>query len=417
MEPFEKKKIPPEFLNLPKKETVRDDLLESWTPAVSKEEIAVDDALGRVLAKDQTAQFSLPVYRSSAMDGIAVKGQMFEGGLPDPASLVRGRDFDRADTGDDFPDLYDTVIRIEDVTLDEEQRHVLAFSDGLQVKQGMNVRPKGSFIREGDLVAKAGTRLTPSDLSMLVLAGRTEIPVYRKPRIAFIPTGSELVPAGTVPGRGQMLDSNSTMMKHTLLQLGAEPLMHPIVKDEKELLEKELDSAIAEGADIIILNGGSSKGSEDYNVQVLREFGTLLYHGVATVPGRPAAAAVSEDGTRVGIVQPGPALACFNVLEWLIRPLVAAFYGIRPEEHEMVKAILTEDFRGPKIFDLLSPMHMTKDAAGQYLATPVGGRRQTIPASFAAEGFFYHPYGCGMIPEGTEIEVMLKRNRAAIAEE
>lgn len=411
------KKFPKELMDLPRKEEFREDLMKKWHPVVRMEQVDVDDAENRILAKDQTALYSFPVCRCSAMDGIAVKSAMFSDGMPDLPQMAAGRDFQRADTGDDFPDCYDAVIRIEDVVLDEDGNHIKSIRDGLQVKAGMNIRSRGAFIQEGKTVVSRGTCLTPEDLSMLVLAGKSSIPVFVRPKVAFIPTGSELVPAGSVPGRGQMLDSNSMLMKHTLLNLGAEPLMHPIVKDDRRLLEQEVEAAVDEGADIIILNGGSSKGSEDFNVETLKKHGTLLYHGAATVPGRPVAAVLFSDHSRIGIVQPGPALACFNVLEWLIRPLIADYYGIRPREREKVRAVLTEEMHGPKIFDFMSHMHLVQKTDGQYLASPAGGRHAQIPDSFHTEGCFYHPYGCDCIPKGTEIEVMLKRNRNEIPEE
>ena len=401
----------PPLSSLPKmtpKEEIRAELIRRWNPPKKTEIVELDDAIGRVLAEDLFAAVQLPVYRCSAMDGVAVKSSMFADGLPDPASMQIGEDFVRADTGDDFPDAFDAVIRIEEVTLDEEQQHILKFAPDTKVKEGTGVRGSGVFVQNGELLVKAGTVLTASDLTAIAVGGLTQVPVIRKPVVAFIPTGSELVPVGTTPQRGEMIDCNSVLMKHSLRELGAEPWMHPIVKDNKEQLRKAFSEALEAGADIVILNGGSSKGSEDFNVKVLGEFGELLYHQVSTVPGRPMAAAAGDG--FIGIVQPGPAAGCFNVLQWLMMPLIAHYYGIAETKPLTVRAKVLKDLPGPKPMDLLMKLHVEMDEEGNYIASPLANHHATIPQLFQTEAYFYHPKGTDLIPAGSEIEVVLLRN-------
>ena len=401
----------PPLSSLPKmtpKEEVRAELIRRWNPPKEIEIVDLDDAIGRVLAEDLFAVVQLPVCRCSAMDGVAVKSAMFADGLPDPAAMVLGEDFVRADTGDDFPDDYDAVIRIEEVTLDEAQQHILSFDPETKVKKGTGVRGSGVFVKDGELLAKAGTVLTASDLTAIAVGGLTQVPVIKKPVVAFIPTGSELVPVGTTPQRGEMIDCNSVLMKHSLKELGVRPWMHPIVKDNKEQLRKAFSEALDAGADIVILNGGSSKGSEDFNVKVLGEFGELLYHQVSTVPGRPMAAAVGNG--FIGIVQPGPAAGCFNVLQWLMMPLIAHYYGIPESKPRTIEAKVIKDLPGPKPMDMLMKLHISQDADGSYIATPIPNHGGTIPGLFAAEAYFYHPKGTDLIPAGSTIEVVLLRN-------
>ena len=132
------------------------------------------------------------------------------------------------------------------------------------------------------------------------------VPVRRKPRVAFIPTGSELVPAGVRPLRGQNVDANSLMVKHMLAAYGAEPLMFPIVKDDPQALEEAFAEALA-AADLVVINGGSAVGKEDFNVRMIEERGKVIHHYIAAVPGRPMMLAVANGKPVVDL--PGPALA------------------------------------------------------------------------------------------------------------
>lgn len=157
--------------------------------------------MGRVLVRDYHSLVSVPVVRASAMDGVAVKGERFAEGMPDTSGWKLGEDFCRADTGDDFDDKFDTVIAIEQVHISEEG--VLPILPEAKVVQGMNVRPCGSMLREGSLLAKKERQLRSFDLVCLAAGGVTEVEVYSKPKVAFLPTGSELVALGIPLERGK----------------------------------------------------------------------------------------------------------------------------------------------------------------------------------------------------------------------
>jgi molybdopterin molybdotransferase/putative molybdopterin biosynthesis protein len=262
--------------------------------------------------------------------------------LPDTSAWVAGKDYVRADTGDDFDDRFDAVIRVEDVELDANG--ILHIKKTVTVEPDSMVNPKGAMLKEGDILHAKGTPLRSFDLSTLAAGGITRVPVLRKPRVAFIPTASELVSAGTMPGRGQIIDSNSVLARFVIAELGGEPVLLPIVKDDPQALEQALDEALST-ADIVIVNGGSSKGLEDFNTRLLAGRGELLCHGVAAAPGRPLSATI-VDGKPV-INAPGPALALFYVLEWCINPLIARALDVPPRQRPIVQAVLAEDFARP----------------------------------------------------------------------
>lgn len=227
----------------PSREEALADFFAAWEPpaaSTATELVSLDEAIGRVTARDLVSANTLPVVRASACDGIAVRSAAFADGRPDTSTWELGRDFVRADTGDDFPDAYDAVIMIEKAAIQPDGSVVL--DDDVQVEPGTNVRQAGDTIKAGTPLMKAGLPIRPTDLAALAMGGITLVPVRRKPRIAFIPTGSELVPAGIAPRRGQNVDTNSLMVKHMLIEYGADPLVFPIVHDDEagSLVDVEL---------------------------------------------------------------------------------------------------------------------------------------------------------------------------------
>ena len=239
----------------PSREEALADFFAAWEPpAEATELVSLDEAVGRVTARDLMSANTLPVVRASACDGIAVRSAAFADGRPDTSAWELGRDYVRADTGDDFPDAYDAVIMIEKAAIQPDGSVVL--DDDVQVGPGTNVRQAGDTIRAGAPLMKAGLPIRPTDLAALAMGGITLVPVRRKPRIAFIPTGSELVPAGIAPRRGQNVDTNSLMVKHMLIEYGAEPLIFPIVHDDEAALERAFAEALAVADRIGVMNKG-----------------------------------------------------------------------------------------------------------------------------------------------------------------
>ena len=302
--------------SLPTRAQVLETLLQRWDPVSQTETIPVEAALGRVLTRDQYAQATIPVARASAMDGVAVCAVRFGQGMPDTAGWKLGVDFCRADTGDDFDDRFDAVIPIERVQISEKGQ--LTILGDMQVRPGDNIRPRGSAIRTGELVARKHRQLRPFDLACLAMGGIAQVEVYRRPRVAFIPTGSELVPLGAPVGRGQTIDSNTLLAQAMLTEMGAEPLCYPIVPDQPGALAEALEQAL-QAADILLLNGGSSKGAEDYNARLLEERGAALFHWVAAAPGKPLCVGLIQNKPVINL--PGPPMAVLYGMDWCVRAM------------------------------------------------------------------------------------------------
>ncbi|MDD4715702.1 MAG: molybdopterin molybdotransferase MoeA [Oscillospiraceae bacterium] len=388
---------------LPSKRKVLSSLFEAWTPPLETEIIDLKDAYKRVLAKTQYSEVTLPVVRASMMDGVAVRSASFSNGIPDTSGWRIGVDFARADTGDDFPDAFDSVIRIEDVILDEKNR--LSIAPSVEVKPGLNVRPRGSMVSEGELLMEGGLPIRTTDLAALAMGGKTKIPVYKKPRVAFIPTGSELVPIGQKPERGQNIDSNSLMVKHMLLELGADPILYPIVRDSKAELRTALYQAL-EHADIVLINGGSSKGGEDYNAGMLSEEGQVLCHWAAAGPGRPICVSLVQG--KPAIVVPGPAISAYHVLEWFVTPLVCRFLNLPPRQNPRIRGRLTKPLHGAP-FEFLTRMHVSIGQDGDYLITPLNFHGGQLLECLASNAQHLSKAGESEHPEGSQLEVELLR--------
>ena len=376
----------PDIENLISKEEALSCIHEVWNPTVQTEQVRLADAADRVLAEDQFAQYDLPVVRASAMDGIAVRSADFAESMPDTGSWELGEDYVRADTGDDFDDRFDAVIAIENVTFLPDGG--LQLSPDTKVTKGFNVKPCGADVKKGTLLAQAGKRLTALDLAAIGMGGADCVTVRKKPVVAFVPTGSELVPAGAQLHRGQNFDTNSLLVRQLLLEFGAEPLMHEIVPDSPAQIEAAFNEALPQ-ADIVLLNAGTSKGQEDYTYRLLETRGNVLFHGVAAVPGRPMSAAVIDGKPVVNLS--GPTFAAFNSMDWAVRNLVSRFLGTEPRKRAVVPAVLTEPLRTPPFLSLTASLHLEKQADGTYATTPIalrGPRAAGTAAALTANGIY-----------------------------
>lgn len=381
-----------------------------WTPDPCVETVPLDQAFGRVCADDITALFSLPVCRSSRRDGVAVRSADFADGLPDTSSWVRGRDFAQADTGDDFPDEFDAVLAREQIELSEDDRvSIIDLRGGIEPGTGVNER--GATVRAGSTIVSARTLLAPELVAALAVGGHAQVDVLAKPKVAFVPTGTELVPWGSFPQRGQSFEANSLLAKGMVEQWGAEAVCYPIVRDDPTALEAALDRAL-EAADIVLVNGGSSRGEEDFNAQMLQRRGAYFAHGVRTVPGRPVGMALIDGKPVVNV--PGPVMAAFLTLDWLVRGLVAHFFGIPPERRARVRARLAEDVEKRPQFERIVRVALSLNGEGR-LACSTLPDGIGVPATIAgSDAFLTLPIGSEGARAGEVVEVELLRPLSSI---
>ena len=317
------------------------DVLDAWEFRRRVERVNVPDALGRVAAYDVLSLNTLPNKLTSNMDGVAVHFSAFEKAGedgPDTSSWERGVDWQFCNTGIGMPGDFDTAIRIEDVEVSDDDAHVKL--KRLPERRGQSTTPVGATLQQGDVLVRAGEVLSPALLAVLNQGGHTQVDVVARPVVAFIPTGNELVDAGAELPEGKNVECNAVMICAKLLQWGAEPLRYPIVPDDWGKLEETLSDAAAK-ADIVVINAGSSKGSDDFTCEILEKNGIMLHHMLAQGPGRHCSAAILDGKPVVGIS--GPPMGAEFTTDWMVKPLVDRYLGLPGTYPPMVYARMEQD--------------------------------------------------------------------------
>ena len=285
----------------------------------ARETLALDDALDRVTAVPVIARLSSPHYHACAMDGIAVVAARTAGALETaPVQLALGTDAIVVDTGDQLPDGFDAVIPIEQVEpRADEHVAVRAAASPFQ-----HVRAIGEDVVAGEVVVPALRQLGVADLAACAAAGIDAVEVVRRPRVAVITTGDELVDVTTAaPPPGAILDSNGVLLRACVRSYGGAVALALRVPDEEEALTAAVRAAIA-AADVVVVNAGSSAGRDDYTARVFARFGDVVVHGVAIRPGHPLVLAVARDAGIPLLGIPGYPVSAAICADLFLRPLL-----------------------------------------------------------------------------------------------
>jgi len=302
------------------------------------EAVPLDAAYDRVLAQDVAAEAAYPADARSTMDGFAVRsadggaaraivGEVRMGRAPERA-LEPGEAM-RIPTGGVLPAGADAVIPFEDV--DERDGQIVPHA---APAAGDAFTPAGADFAAGDLVLTAGRRIGGPELGLLATLGYATVPVYRRPRVAIVSTGDELVDPAATPARGQIRDSNRYAIAGTLRALGAEPLHLPRAADAIDDLVGRLREG-CERADAVILTGGSSVGERDLTPDAIERLGgTIVVHGLRVKPGKPTVLAwiprMGATGAVPVIGLPGNPTSALLILEAVAAPIVTALTGAAP---------------------------------------------------------------------------------------
>lgn len=292
-----------------------------------EELVPVAESFGRVLSRDVVSLVDKPNKLQCCMDSIAVHWSDFaDGGLPDTSKWVRGVDWEFANTGVVMPEGYDAAIVIEHVTVSDDEQHVTI--DAAPSAQYAGTRAPGSQMKKGDVLACAGEVVTADVAARIATGNVTAVPVRVKPKVAFIPTGDELVVPGGPIEPGRNIETNSLVFRGKVEKWGGVPLVFDIVPDDPELIKAAIHEACAM-ADIVVLNAGSSKGSEDWNCEQMEDLGEVICHETNHGPGHHSSYALVDGKPIVGISGP-PAGASFT-LNFYLHPLMKVFLGLSPE--------------------------------------------------------------------------------------
>jgi len=301
----------------------------SAEPLTRIESVALRDARGRVLADDVTAPADVPPFARAAMDGYAVRAadtagatrerpavlrcveQIYTGQMPVQA-VARGLCSEVA-TGAPMPDGADAVVMVEDTAADGDTIRIFAAAPA-----GQNIGRQGQDIRQGQLVLPAGTVLAANRIGAIAALGHTEVRAYARPRVAILSTGNEVVEPGEPLAPGQIYDINSYTLAAVVAEHGGVPVIHRTAVDTIDDLTRAVDECLAE--DVLVFSGGSSVGTRDLMLDVMRAKGEVLFHGIAVKPGKPTA--FGRLGGKLAFGMPGYPTSCLTNAYVLLVPLL-----------------------------------------------------------------------------------------------
>jgi molybdopterin molybdotransferase len=326
------------------------DCVVSALTRLGAERVALPQASGRVLAEAVPAARDIPPFRNAAMDGYAVRATDVAAATPEHPARLRVLETVGAGavpqhtltpgtaikimTGALLPDGADAVVRVEDTTEDGS-----AVAVRRAVAPGAAVREPGEDVRRGECVVPAGRPLRPADIGLLASVGTTMVSVSRRPRVALLATGDELVELGGDLRPGQIVNSNAYTLAAAVTEVGAEPLVLGIVRDEPARIRAAFGDAFA--ADVVLSTGGVSVGSFDYVREILRELGCEeRFWKVAQKPGKPLTFSLRGRVPVFGLPgNPVSALVCFYVY---VVPALRVMLGLDAIYLPSVEATMAE---------------------------------------------------------------------------
>ena len=366
------------------------------------EVVPLDQAGGRVTAEPVWAKVSSPHYDSAAMDGVAVSARDTVGATEtSPVRLRLGEQATWIDTGDPIPPGFDAVIMVEVVhEVDESTIEIQS-----PVAPYQHVRPLGEDIVATELVLPENHRLRPVDLGACAAAGLSEVAVRRRPRVAVIPTGTELVPAGTPLKPGDIIESNTLVLAGMIAEWGGDPTRLPAAPDDYQRLKATILDAV-NGHDIVVVNAGSSAGSEDYTAKLVEELGELVVHGTAIRPGHPVVLGVVDEQPVLGI--PGYPVSAVITCELFVKPLIERKLGVQAPPRERIAATITRKVASPIGEDEFLRVSLGR-VGEKTVATPIQRGAGVIMSLVRADGLLLIPRFSEGLEAGREVSVELLR--------
>jgi putative molybdopterin biosynthesis protein len=388
---------------------------------LSRERVPLSAALRRVLADDVVAGVDVPAFDRSSMDGFAVRSADVAGASEEAPRLLRlnpevltpgvvpGHPVEAGTatviaTGGMLPRGADAVVMVE-LTEERDAGGVPCVEVQRPVAPGEAVAAAGSDIARGETVLRAGQLLTSRELGAVAAVGIAEVSVWRRPRVAIFSTGDEIVPPGQPLPPGGVYDSNAAILAAAVEELGCEPVVLGIARDDEAALSAMLEQALTH--DAVLLSGGTSKGAGDVGARVVGRLTDpgIVVHGVALKPGKPICLAVTR-GKPVVILPGFPTSAIFTFHEF-VAPVLRAFAGIPPERRETCPALLSTRIasqRGRTEYVMVS---LVEREGGGLTAYPTGKGSGAVTAFGQADGFVTVKAHAESVAAGTPVDVTL----------
>ncbi|MCL2276817.1 MAG: molybdopterin biosynthesis protein [Treponema sp.] len=376
--------------------------------------IQTGNSLDRVTSRAIYARLSSPMYNAAAMDGIAVKASATIGARESsPLVLKAGKDFIIIDTGDPVYHPFDAVIMAEDLIQTENSDDVKILESA---RAWQHIRPIGEDITAGEMIIPSRHKIRPIDIGVLFSGGITSLEVFSKPKAAIFPTGTEIIDISGINDSdinnnsllkdGAVIESNTRMFEALIIQEGGAPVRFAPVPDDRDLLKENILKA-ADEFDIVIINAGSSAGTEDFTVHVLREIGEVIVHGVAMKPGKPVILAKVNNKPVIGA--PGYPVSAYLAYETFVSPVLSVLAG------GMEKSVIkTEAVVSRRIVSSLKHREYVRVKAGRVngrlVVSPLARGAGAAMSLVRADGFCVIEQHSEGIEAGETAEVALYRS-------
>lgn len=373
---------------------------------ISYETIPVTQSLNRVTRSASYAKYCSPLFNASAMDGIAVISERTKAATEvEPVQLKEKEDYIVVDTGDPIHPPYDAVIMAEDLVENEEGVLITASAAPWQ-----HVRPIGEDIVAGEMILPSKHKIRPIDVGVLLSAGITEIEVVKKPEVAIFPTGTEIIEPEQTPDDGSIIESNSRMFENMVREAGGNARRFPPIIDDYQMIRDSIAKAVCE-YDMVIVNAGSSAGTEDYTVHVLRELGEVLVHGVAIKPGKPVILAIVEGKPVIGL--PGYPVSAYIGFENFVEPVLAMMAQTAVKHNEVVAASISK-----RLVSSLRHKEYVRVKVGKVgdkmVAAPLARGAGAAMSLVRADGFCVIEQNSEGVEAGEQVQVELYRDREEV---
>lgn len=387
----------------------------------NREIVNIKDSLHRILAEEIISPYNIPGFNRSTMDGYAIKAEDSFGAsesLPSYLKIIgeikmgsksefkiNPGEAVKISTGGMLPEGANAVIMLEYTVL----------IDATTVELRKSVAPWENIVREdedmkaGEVLLKEGYRLRPQDIGILAGIGKINIKVFKRPRVAIISTGNEIIPAQNEPQIGEIRDINSYTLGACVEEADGIPIYKGIIKDEVDLLEQEIRKTIKKNkVEVVIVSGGSSMGTRDITLEVLNKLGKpgVLIHGVSVKPGKPTVIAIANDKPIFGL--PGHPVSAMIIFNLFVRPLISWLQGgdYNYDSPKEVEAELTCNVVSDSGREDYIRVFLYKEK-GKFCAEPVWGKSGLISTMVRASGLIKIGLNIEGIEKGSKVMVKL----------
>lgn len=395
-------------------------LTNAITIRPTAETIDTKKAVGRVLWTDIISPIDIPSSNRSHMDGFVVKYNdismlshrgpiklKVELGRKDSKNenqiLLAGRAI-RISTGEVLPRLGDTVIPLEYAQFDSKNNTITIQKD---MVKGSFISFKGGEIARKDLLLNAGHVLRIQDLALASTLGIQKLRIFKKPRVAIIPTGSELTNKINDAKRGKILNTNSTVISNLIEISGGIPLDLGITPDNNHKIKNKIRTALSK-SNIILTTGGSSVGVRDLVAESINNIGKpgILVHGIKLDRGRVTGLAALRN--KPIIILPGPIQGAVNAFIVFVQPLIRFMLGLQPYTKPIISAKVTKDWNARKKFQNFTKIvyvKMSRSASGELYASPITGETTDITVLTGSNGFIFVPERLTLLKKGQKVKI------------